>query len=61
MNYRRLRYYIRKKIRSYRKELWDYYVFREDYRSYNGHYGPLAHLHDLPMLIAEMEDILAQR
>ena len=45
MDYRRLRYYIRKKIRGYRK------------RSY----GHFVHLRELPRLIAEMEDILAHR
>ena len=61
MNHRLLRAYIRRKLRSYRKRLWDYYTFRELYRRDHGHYGPLAQLRELPLLIAEMEDILAHR
>ena len=61
MNYQRLRAYIRRKLRSYRQKLWDYYVFREEYRRQHGHYGPLNHLRELPRLIVEMEDILGHR
>ena len=61
MNYRRLRYYIRKKLRTHRKGLWDYYAFREDYRRRHGNYGPLVHLRELPRLIVEVEDILGYR
>ena len=61
MNYRRLRAYIRRKLRSYRQSLWDYYAFREDYRRRHGNYGTLVHLRELPRLIVEVEDILAHR
>jgi hypothetical protein len=62
LRYRRLRAYIRRKLRDCRRNLWAYYAFREDYgRRHNGHYGPLAHLRELPLQIRELEDILAYR
>ncbi len=62
MNYQRLRAYLRKRLRTHRGELWGYYAFREEYRrAHGGSYGPLEHLREIPRLIAELEDILAQR